>query len=251
MRSVCRCPLPLRLRRATSGWRWRPWRRLAAAPASSRRLPPPSRGAPARALGPAAFPKPPVGLSPWRLTSAAVCGTLARRKRDLRWLTCVVRSCPAATPCVARSLPKLAMEAESLRSKAADLQSQLASLEAAAKAAAEDDSRLKVVEKELAAAEKALAEVRAGAAGLQGKAAKLQKQMEEAGGAQLKAARAAVAKLQEEIDSFTTGAAQKRATIAANQKQAAKLEKTLADSEKASAIAGRRRATRQAPGLSR
>lgn len=145
-----------------------------------------------------------------------------------------------------RTLPKLAMEAESLRSKAADLQSQLASLEAAAKAAAEDDGRLKVVEKELAAAEKALAEVRSGAAGLHGKAAKLQKQMDEAGGPQLKAARAAVAKLQEEIDAFTSGAAQKRATIAANTKQGAKLEKALADAEKARARAhaGRLRAFR-------
>lgn len=130
-------------------------------------------------------------------------------------------------------LPKLAMEAESLRSKAADLLSQLSSLEAAAKAAAEDDARLKAVEKEVAAAERALTEVRSGAAGLHAKAAKLQKQMDDAGGPQLKAARASVQRLQEEIDAFTSGAAQKRATIAANAKSAAKLDKSVADADTA------------------
>jgi septal ring factor EnvC (AmiA/AmiB activator) len=60
----------------------------------------------------------------------------------------------------------------------------------------EDAERLRTLEKDIAAAEKELQKLNSLSQGLQQKAADLQKKMDDAGGPQLKAKRAAVERLQ-------------------------------------------------------
>lgn len=141
----------------------------------------------------------------------------------------------AAVAQLQRTLPKLTLQAASLRAKAVDLRSQLAALDAAASPSAEDAARLAAVRKELDAAVFALSEVKAGAAGLHAKAQQLRKAMEDAGGMPLRAARASVARLQKEIEDAGADAAARRATAAASAKSAAKLAEAL---DKASAERG-------------
>ena len=126
-----------------------------------------------------------------------------------------------------REVPKLQLAAQSLRCKADDLRAQQAALDSAAAQSAEDAARLVVVRQELDAAVFALAEAQKGAASLQAKAGQLRKAMEDAGGMKLRNARAAVARLQKEIEDASEGAAQRRAGAAAAEKAVVKLAKAV------------------------
>ena len=126
-----------------------------------------------------------------------------------------------------RELPKLQLAAQSLRCKADDLRAQQAALDSAAAQSPEDAARLVVVRQELDAAVFALAEAQKGASSLQAKAEQLRKAMEDAGGMKLRNARAAVARLQKEIEDASEGAAQRRAGAAAAEKAVVKLAKAV------------------------
>ena len=155
-------------------------------------------------------------------SKAAAAATAAAEAAGAR-----AQAAEAALDAAQRELPKLQLAAQSLRSKATDLCAQQAALDAAAAQSDEDAARLVVVRQELDAAVFALAEAQKGASSLQAKAEQLRKAMEDAGGMKLRNARAAVARLQKEIEDASEGAAQRRAGAAAAEKAVIKLAKSV------------------------